>query len=143
MKVRERVMAAYDKERANAAIDEVKVNVMKVFFTYHDGLTKLERELIDSALPEGCVSFDDMIDQVRQDLVIKDIKDRKEPKFWMGTRMEVEMPKVKDTGEEKSFAPEILCQKFMMTEDYHHYDDWKQMMEETFDNFNMLMVPKE
>jgi len=29
----------------------------------------------------------------------------------------------------------------MFTEDYFHYSDWKEKMQQTFDNFNLLVIP--
>lgn len=30
----------------------------------------------------------------------------------------------------------------MWVDDYFHYDDWKQKLKETYDNFNLLVIPK-
>lgn len=40
----------------------------------------------------------------------------------------------------KSIYPELLSRKFLTRGDYHHYDDWKQIMQETFDQFNLMQV---
>jgi len=39
-------------------------------------------------------------------------------------------------------VPEIINQKFMWNEDYFHYSDWETALKETFDSFNLLVVPK-
>lgn len=38
--------------------------------------------------------------------------------------------------------PEIVNQKFMWNEDYFHYEDWEAQMKQTFDSFNLLVVPR-
>ena len=40
--------------------------------------------------------------------------------------------------EAKDIHPELLSQKFLKFGEYHHYDDWKQMMQATYDQFNLL-----
>ena len=42
----------------------------------------------------------------------------------------------------KSILPELLNQKFLWYESYHHYDDWEQKMKATYDQFNLLELPK-
>jgi hypothetical protein len=42
----------------------------------------------------------------------------------------------------KNIVPEIVNQKFMWNDDYFHYEDWEQKMKQTFDSFNLLVVPR-
>lgn len=40
----------------------------------------------------------------------------------------------------KSIVPELLDRNFLTFDDYHQYDDWKQKLEKSFDQFNLLQV---
>lgn len=43
----------------------------------------------------------------------------------------------------KDIHPELLSPKFIKNGEYHQYDDWKQMMLEVYDQFNLLeLKPK-
>lgn len=42
----------------------------------------------------------------------------------------------------KSIIPEIINQRFMWVDDYFHYQDWKNKLKETYDNFNLLVIPR-
>lgn len=44
--------------------------------------------------------------------------------------------------QKKDIVPELINQKFMWVDDYFHYDDWEQKMKETYDSFNLLVVPR-
>ena len=58
-----------------------------------------------------------------------------DPRFkfnWQGTRQSVELP-INDFKEQKAIEPELISPKFLAHGEYHHYDDWKQLMKETFD----------
>jgi hypothetical protein len=48
---------------------------------------------------------------------------------------------VETKGKAKNIAPEMLSQKFLLSPEYHQYDDWKQLMEQTYDNFNLMVKP--
>jgi hypothetical protein len=104
---------------------------------FHQNLTKTEKDIVEECTGEG-VSFDSMVQEIKDSLKRKKDSKKGKQQFWMGTRMEVEMPDAKGRAGEKRFEPEILSQKFFLTEEYHHYDDWKAMMEGTFDQFNLL-----
>lgn len=43
----------------------------------------------------------------------------------------------------KNILPELLNQRFLWYESYHHYDDWKSTMTAAFDQFNLLEIPSE
>ena len=34
----------------------------------------------------------------------------------------------------------LLNRDFLWHEEYHHYDDWKYKMEQTYDQFNLLQI---
>ena len=109
---------------------------------FHQNLTKTEKQIVEECTGEG-EGFDGMVKQIKESLKRNKSAEGKDKQFWMGTRMEVEMPDSKAKALKKSFEPEILSQKFFLTEEYHHYDDWKAMMEGTYDQFNLLQIPKE
>ena len=44
--------------------------------------------------------------------------------------------------EPKSILPELLNQKFLWYESYHHYSDWENKMTEAYDQFNLLELPQ-
>ena len=55
----------------------------------------------------------------------------------------MELP-VPDAGAgQKSIYPELLSRKFLTRGDYHQYDDWRKVMQETYDQFNLLQVQEE
>ena len=71
-------------------------------------------------------------------------------RFWQGIRQEVELPPFKGKKERKrateplqpkSIIPELLNQRFLWYESYHHYEDWEQKMKATYDQFNLLELP--
>lgn len=70
----------------------------------------------------------------------------KKPRFWQGIRQEVEVPPMGQGSasklEPKSILPELLNQKFLWYESYHHYSDWENKMTETYDQFNLLELPQ-
>jgi len=41
----------------------------------------------------------------------------------------------------KSILPELLNQKFLWFDSYHHYDDWESKMKASYDQFNLLEIP--
>ena len=53
--------------------------------------------------------------------------------------MGIELP-TQGTGQ-KDLVPELLNRTFLWHEEYQHYSDWTALMEETYDNFNMLILP--
>lgn len=60
--------------------------------------------------------------------------------LWLGVRQSAELP-VKAGGlKGKSLVPELLDRSFLVADDYHHYDDWKILLEATYDQFNLLQV---
>ena len=61
---------------------------------------------------------------------------------WQGTRLEVELPQLDGIKLRKNIVPEIINQKFMWVDDYFHYEDWETAQKETFDSFNLLVVPR-
>jgi hypothetical protein len=61
---------------------------------------------------------------------------------WMGTRQEVELPLWKGEKVRKDIEPELINQRFMWVDDYFHYKDWQERMQDTYDNFNLLTVPR-
>lgn len=97
--------------------------------------------------------FSDLIEKLRIQTIAASQENAKHPNFerrninlehfntnWLGTRQTVELPKVKGQHK-KAIEPELLNRNFMFNEDYHHYADWKEMMEQTYDQFNMLQLP--
>ena len=136
VKTKDRLNVVYEPDQIIAAEDEIKYEMLKTQINFHKTLTKTEKDLVESCFTSD-KSFDWMVEQVKNDLTNKSQKKEKK-QFWMGTRMEVEMPDALRSNEKKKIEPEILSQKFMFTEDYHHYDDWKTMMEETYDQFNLI-----
>ena len=34
-----------------------------------------------------------------------------------------------------------MNQRFMFTEDYFHYGDWEDALKDTYDQFNLLIIP--
>ena len=54
--------------------------------------------------------------------------------------MGVEIP-TQSQDAKKSIEPELLNRSFLWHDEYQHYADWQKLMEETFDNFNMLIMP--
>lgn len=55
----------------------------------------------------------------------------------------VELPRPKDYSSKKEIEPELLNRSYLCVEDYHHYADWKATMEQTYDQFNLLQLPKD
>ena len=51
------------------------------------------------------------------------------------------MPTGAQNNIRKSIVPELINQRFMWVEDYHHYSDWRSKQQSVFDNFNLLVVP--
>ncbi len=51
----------------------------------------------------------------------------------------MELP-VADQSLQKSIYPELLSRKFLNRGDYHQYDDWKQIMQQTYDQFNLMQI---
>jgi hypothetical protein len=45
-------------------------------------------------------------------------------------------------AKKKSILPELVNQRFMWVDDYFHYRDWEEKMKETYDSFNLLVVPR-
>jgi hypothetical protein len=91
-------------------------------------------------------SFDQLIDRMREHLnhqssiFRKSSKATIDEKFdfkWQGTRQSVELPVTASTGT-KNICPELLSEKFLNLGEYHQYDDWKQLMQESYDQFNLL-----
>jgi len=60
--------------------------------------------------------------------------------LWLGVRQEAELPVKAGSLKGKSLVPELLDRSFLVADDYHHYDDWKVLLEETYDQFNLLQV---
>ena len=94
MKNKERLDAVYEKEQINAAVDEIKYELLKLHIQFHQTLNRSEKAIIESCVPDDYKSFDDMIKVIRDDMV-RDGEKKPAKDFWVGTRMEVEMP-VKD-----------------------------------------------
>ena len=53
------------------------------------------------------------------------------------------MPPGESSELKKSILPELLNQKFLWHNSYHHYTDWEAQMRESYDQFNLLEVPQE
>jgi len=71
-----------------------------------------------------------------------EIKEKSLNTAWIGVRQEVELPASHEFKLKKKIEPELLNQKFMWVDDYFHYEDWEQQMKETYDSFNLLVVPR-
>lgn len=145
MRTKDRLDVVYEPEQIAAAKDEIKYQLLKLQVQFHSDLTAEESKLVEKCMPEGHESFDQMVKSIKGDLSTAQHSNLHQDRpFWIGTRMEVEMPsKLLRTSDRKSIETELLSQKFFFEEDYHHYDDWKALMESTYDNFNLMQVPKE
>jgi uncharacterized protein with NRDE domain len=63
---------------------------------------------------------------------------------WSGVRQKVELPQNNQKNRQgaKKIEPEMLSQKFLKSPEYHQYDDWRALMEQTYDNFNLMVTPE-
>lgn len=52
----------------------------------------------------------------------------------------MELPPLADQTVTKSIYSELLSRKFLQRGDYHQYDDWKETMQATFDQFNLMQI---
>mmetsp|Transcript_31265 Transcript_31265/g.47853 ORF Transcript_31265/g.47853 Transcript_31265/m.47853 type:complete len:125 (+) Transcript_31265:3034-3408(+) len=59
----------------------------------------------------------------------------------MGTRQEVELPQAEVAQVKKKIEPEMINQRFMWVDDYFHYEDWEAVQKDTYDAFNLLIIP--
>jgi hypothetical protein len=50
----------------------------------------------------------------------------------------VELPNRKSANTKKAIEPELISTRFLQHGSYHHYDDWRQMMKESYDQFNLM-----
>jgi uncharacterized protein with NRDE domain len=48
------------------------------------------------------------------------------------------LPNRKSANTKKAIEPELISTRFLQHGSYHHYDDWKQMMKESYDQFNLM-----
>lgn len=53
----------------------------------------------------------------------------------------MELPIYRNDKVTKKIAPELINQKFMWVDDYFHYRDWQKAMTDTFDSFNLFLLP--
>ena len=107
IKVKERLNVVYEPDQIDAANDEVKFQLLKLQVMFHDTLTKTEKDIINSCCVEFA-DFDGMVVQIRDSLVGNRASELIKEPFWMGTRMEVEMPSSTAGAMDKNIEPEIL-----------------------------------
>lgn len=55
----------------------------------------------------------------------------------------VELPKPTEYKIKKEIIPELFNRSYLSVQEYHHYADWKAAMEETYDQFNLLQLPRD
>lgn len=150
LRKREQLNQVFEQEQVAAGIDELKLQLLKLVLMYQNALEPLEKTLVEGCVPDGQKSFNSFIaeDLVKQLNATKKAIARKEkpPRFWNGVRQEVELPadtiSYKTQLKPKSILPELLNQRFLWHEKYHHYDDWEQKMKDSYDQFNLLELPK-
>ena len=155
--------SVFEQEQVIAGIDEIKLQMLKLVMIHDASLDPLEKQIVKTCLPDKHTSFSEFIkenlvepinetqDEIRQQLKSTE-HDSSKLRFWQGIRQEVELPpyrgksKVNNRAKRdllpKSILPELLNQKFLWYESYHHYGDWEQKMKETYDQFNLLELPQ-
>ena len=126
--------------------------MLKLLMMYQAGMTMHEQNLISKALPSGFgESFERFITEglvkpinATQKSIKKQLGKERKTQFWQGTRQEVEVPFANETKDlaPKSILPELLNQKFLWYDSYHHYEDWESQMKESYDQFNLLELPQ-
>lgn len=140
------------------AFNELKHSLVTIISLYNElDATESENQILNptqvfysgfskAAQQKGYVNFKDMLLKVKDQInestpeVVEKEFIGKINKNWHGVACGLELPL---TGAEskKNLAPEILNQSFMMSDDYFHYQDWKDDMIATYDSFNLLVRP--
>lgn len=119
---------------------------MKLSLLY-DSLNKESRNFVDGFAAPAATDFKTILQATLSQVPRNQSKQEDlqgVDSSWLGTRLDVELPvsdKFGASGFKKSIVPEMINQRFMWVEDYFHYEDWKAKQKETFDNFNLLVVP--
>ena len=126
--------------------------MLKLVMMHDTNLNHLEKSLVRSCLPQrqkktmfGKFITENLIwpiSKTQQKIKNQIGKETNEVRFWQGTRQEVEVPVNNSVLTPKSILPELLNQKFLWYDSYHHYDDWESKMKESYDQFNLLELPQ-
>jgi len=135
----------HEPHQLTEANDELKLALIKIQMIHDTKLTPQEQTMVHTASGS---SFKELTKELKQEIINKGklwaAKQNKKPLDkhfdfnWQGTRQAVELPHRKTANTKKSIEPELLSNRFLSHGSYHHYDDWKQLMEETFDQFNLM-----
>lgn len=134
-----RLETQHETEMLIAANDALKIALIKLQMIHNAKLSKSEQMLVRAASGS---SFDKLIADMRAEAASKQKawEQREKPielssKFdfgWQGTRQAVELP-TQDSKVRKAIEPELLSSKWQQYGQYHHYGDWKQMMQACYD----------
>lgn len=126
--------------------NEVKFQILKLQLLYDTYIGKDEKKLVEMCLPDDIASFDELIESTNAKKVLA-IRSQTRPAHilqekypWIGARLGVEVPKNYEGAQKKDIVVELLNRDFLWHEEYHHYDDWKSKMEQTYDQFNLLQI---
>lgn len=152
--IKHQVERQYEPEVQEQGHQAIKIELMKLDILY-DAMPLHQKQYIAQYIPAN-LTFKAMIAELRTKLATKlkdfDSEGSLQQTFgagheqlnldWMGTRQSVELPQSKDFLAKKNIVPEIINQRYMWTDDYFHYADWEETAQQTFDGFNLLVVPR-
>lgn len=134
----------FDQSQKNVGYDMLKLNMMKLNLLYQT-LSPESQQFVNQHI-DHTSGFPGLLKKIHSQVPVVEKYERIDRHLnsnWLGTRMEVELPVMSDDANKvvKNIAPEILNQRFLWVDDYFHYEDWKQKQKETFDNFNLIVLP--
>lgn len=143
--LKQRLDYLHEPDQLLAANDELKLSLIKLLMLHDGTLSPFEQAQVQKAA--GKNSFKKIVTSLRNDINEQHAKwsENKSEKpldemfdfNWRGTRQTVELP-LTENQTKKAFEPELLSNKFKQNGEYHQYADWKQMMTECYDQFNLM-----
>jgi len=142
--IKQQTEKQYEQVIYQQGLDALKLELMRIQILY-DSMPKHQKEFMNQFVPNG--DFSKMIIAQRDNIKMRIIGDATPEEKdldlnWMGTRQEVELPQTEGSDLKKNIVPELINQKFMWNDNYFQYSDWEKEMKETFDSFNLLVVPR-
>jgi len=104
-------------------------------------LTEFEQYQVKQLLPAGFDTFANLLASIKEEFAVeKDALQEEPSQAWHGRRFGIELPLVKEDIK-KNLEAELLNRSLLWHEEYHHYEDWEKLMANSYDNFNMLIIP--
>ena len=141
--IKQQTEKQYEQVIYQQGLDALKLELMRIQILY-DSMPTHQKEFVNQFVPNS--DFSKLIEAQRDNIKMRIIGDATPEEKdldlnWMGTRQEVELPQT-DAALKKNIVPELINQNFMWNDNYFQYSDWEKEMKETFDSFNLLVVPR-